>query len=464
MRQFLWALLLFSAIGQLALAEVIGLDAFVQQVVESNPSLKASQFNSDAQRRRILPAFALDDPFFAAGVDEVQFSDASMGLVRYQVSLGVPLPTKLVARKNIAQSRADASDAEANIQRRELVVVATQAFARACFNKKAIELNRETSKLIEDSLQSAKSRYKSGEGSHHEWLQAKIELSILNVELAKLEREKKIVQAWMNELRNQEPEAQFDIQPLLFDSKLESEEGEIEVSLEQQPELNALSARVKMQEAQKSLAASSYFPDLVLQGMVMHPYGGMEESPKWGLMAGITLPLFFFQKQIPLQKAATSELKAAQQSQRALENSLRTEVVSAKLELATARDVLKLYTRDVIPLTELAAQNARVGYASRRAPLTQLLESLRTQRIQKLELYAAHIDVELAKLRLKEILSAPPLMRFAPSRPSTLGSGGMPTMTSGSSTTGMGRGMKKMEAKEPEPETDKGTMDSMRDM
>lgn len=440
MKQTIWPLFFSLLLTTLVDAEPVALSDFIQQVSQSNPTVGASKFAAQAQQKRILPSFALDDPFFAVGVDEVPFSDPSMGIVRYQLSLGVPFPSKLMARRNIAEHRAAEFKANSEMKARELVVVATQAYYRAAFNAQEIELNRDIYSLVANLVSSAQSRYQAGEGTHHEWLQAKIETALLTVALAKLRREQKIIRAWMNELRNQPPNSDLEILPVNFTATPALANDTPDSVLEQQPELKSLTASWKIRQSEMSLATAAFFPDLVLQGMAMQPFGQMDEPMKWGAMLGISVPLFFWQKQGPQYTAASLELKAANYQKQALENSLRTEIAAAQLELTTAREVLKLYIDEVLPLTEIGVENAKSAYVSRRSPVTQLIDSLKTQRAQKTELYAARIDVELAKLRLREVLSRPPLLRFSPSRPSTLDRGGMPTMTPSAATTGMGRG------------------------
>lgn len=438
MQQLVTVVLVLIALSHsIAHADPISLDRFIKQAIDENPSLSASKLSANAERQRVLSAFALDDPFFAAGVDDVPFNEIGAGLVRYQLSFTIPFPGKLAARGRIAESQADAKTADAETARRELVVMATQTYYRACFNQRAIDLNRDTYGFISNLTQSAKSRYKTGNGSHHEWIQAKIELSILDIENLRLQREKKIVQTLMNELRNQAPATPFDLVIVDFDQK-QTGIQDIEVLLETQPELLSITAKQKAAAAKQDLEHSSYFPDLVVQGMAMHPYGSMDEPAKFGLMGGITLPLFFFQKQSPMYKAASTEFKALTQRKQALQNSLQSEINTANLELATAKDIVQLYQKEVIPLTELAVENTKLGYVARRAPLSQLVEDLRVKRIQRLELYAAQIDEDLAKLRITELLSSPPTLRFAPLRPTTIGG----SMQAPGMTTGMGRGLR----------------------
>jgi outer membrane protein, heavy metal efflux system len=78
--------------------------------------------------------------------------------------------------------------------------------------------------------------------------------------------------------------------------------------------------------------------------------------------------------------------------------------------------------------------------------LIQYLEVLKVQRTQELEYLAAQIDVELARIRIKELLTAPPILKLAPSKPSlfetsSMRGGGMGGGDTVSSTVTMGRDM-----------------------
>lgn len=205
--------------------------------------------------------------------------------------------------------------------------------------------------------------------------------------------------------------------------------------------MKSLEALVRLTEKELANTKLSYFPDFVIQGMMMQPSSGMEEQPNWGLMIGINVPLYFWKKQSELSIAASLDKEAVLLEKKIVENRLATESIDAQEQLNTAKDVVILYEQSVIPKTNLAVQSAKSGYAARRLPLSQYLETLKIQRTQELEYLAAQIDVELARTRLKELLSAPPLLRLAPTKPSLFGSGGMGGASMGSDTVTMGAGM-----------------------
>ena len=433
---------------------------FLSQVHKANPALVAAHARAQALEHRVSPVSTLDDPFIAAGIDEVPFGGGGNSVIRYQLSQTVPFPGKLGARGSAVRGRADAALADVETARRTLTVVATQAFYRAYFNERVLVLNEETRRYIRETIESTKARYKTGGASHHEWLQGRIELSVLEVERLRLMRERKTLHALLNEMRNQPPGTPIEIGEHGFDRK-EEPEVDAEKLLAHQPELRSMQKTVDAAGADETVARFSYAPDFVIQGMAMQPRsGGMGQASNWGVMAGINLPVFFWRKQSEQVSAARADREAAEAERKGMENRLKTEIIDAMEQLKTAHDVVALYKRDVIPMTEIAARNARSGYAARRLPLTQLLDTLKVARIQRLEFLAAEIDVALAVTRIENLLASPPLMRLSPARPTVFGgavtmgamSEGMTAGTSG--TVNMGSGLSGPTRRESKPGSD----------
>lgn len=410
-----------------ASAAGMSLKEYLLEVNKENTSVVASKLRALSLKHKIKPSSSLDDPFIAAGLDEVPFSGGKAKIRRYQISQSIPFPGKLGAKFEIAEIRAESSELESLTVARQIQVLATQIFLRACYNKQEIELNQKIQKIIEETTASAKARYRTGDATHHEWLLAKLEMSVLNVELLRLTRTQKTLTALLNELRNRAADTQIEIdhQGLLLAT---DESREIQVNLDSQPELLGWLAQKRASEAELKLAKLSYAPDFVIQGMAMEPTmkdAAMSEPANWGVMVGVTIPLYFWRKQSELVAAAENDRLASIAEYQSLQNRLNTEIADAKLQLQTSLDVVKLYRNDVIPITGIAVKNARIYYASKTLPMRQLLDTLRSQRTQQLELLAAQMDVVVAKTRLTELLSNSPVTKFAPTRPTLFGGGGM---------------------------------------
>jgi len=432
---------LFSLVfvNQAYSAEVL-LEDYLAQVKQSNPGLKAYELRAKALKSKIDPAGTWDDPFVAIGKDEIPF-DGGMGAVtRYQVSQSIPFPGKLGLKKDIAEYRANSAESDRETSERETALLAAQVFYKLFFNQQALLLNEKIRGLIEGSAESARVRYQTGGSEHHDWLLSRIELNLINVERLRLQRENKTLTASYFELLNQQPAENSVVVLKSHFSNL----GELEKpSYDALPELKSLDLLLSQSASELKLAKLSYLPDFVLQGMAMKPDPEMmDEKKTWGFMVGINLPIYFWRKQSDQVEAATLEKQVAELEKRKIENRLKVEELDAKEQFKTAKDVVDLYLKSVIPATELAVQNAKSGYASRKLALKELIETLKVEQTQRLELIAAQIDVELARLRTKNLISSPPLFRFAPSRPSLIGSGAMGGSAGMSSeTVNMGGGM-----------------------
>lgn len=407
-----------------ASVDSLSLKDYLEEVKKDNSTIQASKLRALALKHKIKPSATFDDPFVAAGLDEIPFDGGKAKIRRYQISQSIPFPGKLGARLEIAETKARSSELESLTVTRQVQVLATQIFLRASYNKQEIILNQKIQKIIEETTASAKARYRTGDANHHEWLLAKLETSVLNVELLRLKRTQKTLTALLNELRNKAPDSLIDVEhrDLL---NLESE-TKIEANLDLQPELQGWLSQKKASEAELKLVKLSYAPDFVIQGMAMQSTikdAEMAEPANWGVMVGVTIPLFFWRKQSELVNAAEADRLATNADYQSLQNRLNTEIADAKQQLQTSLDVVKLYQNDVIPITEIAVKNARTSYASKTLPMRQLLDALRSQRTQELELLAAQMDVIVSKTRITELLSNPPATRFAPTRP-TLFDGG----------------------------------------
>lgn len=422
-------LLIFGSIfgAALTFAKGMSLNEYIDEVKKENKTLEASKFRSLSLKYKIKPASTLDDPFIAAGLDEIPFDGGSARIRRYQISQSIPFPGKLSAQSEIATTKAETSELEFLTVTRQVQVLATQVFLRTSYNKQEIELNLKIQKIIEETSASAKARYRTGDISHHEWLLAKLELSVLKVELLRLSRTQKTLISLLNELRNRPSDSQIEVDMHDLLDRVE-EIKDVQVNLDSQPELQGWLAQKKVSEAELKLVKLSYAPDFVIQGMAMQPTmknAEMSEPSNWGVMVGINIPLFFWRKQSELVRSAENDRLATMADYKSLQNRLNTEVSDAKQQLQTSLDVVKLYKNDVIPLTEIAVKNARISYASKTLPMRLLLDALRSQRTQELELLAAQMDVIVAKTRITELLSNSPVTRFAPTRPTLFGGGGM---------------------------------------
>ncbi len=405
--------------------QVLTLDHFLTDVMQNNPQLLANEQRIQSAQQRVKPAAALDDPFIAFGVDEVPFGERQYNTKRYQLSQAIPFPGKRHNKADIAQSDAKLAETDGQILRRQLIVFATQAYYKTLYNDQALARNSELINLVESLLGSAKTRYQTGGNEHHDWLLSKIERSALDIERRNLIRQQATLYRALSELTGYTIDyAHGSLSPDFTPAA--NEDFESASTLTEQPELNALQTQIQRANTQHHLAKLGYYPDFVVQAMAMTSEDDMNETmSQWGLMIGMTLPLYANNKQSQLISAARHEQNALEFEQIDLLNRLKNEQFDAQQQLQSALDIVKLYEQSVIPQTDMAVANAQGSYVARKLGLSQYLNVLKVRQTQTLELLAARIDVELALLRQRELLSTPSILRFAPGRPTLFDGGGM---------------------------------------
>ncbi|MBL8677357.1 MAG: TolC family protein, partial [Alphaproteobacteria bacterium] len=152
------------------------LDQFLQEVMQANPNLQSAQFQAEAMQYKIKPAGSLEDPVIGIGPDDIPLNGAEGNVIRYQINQVIPFPGKPITRSKIAKAKAEASSSDVETTRRQLILFATQVYYKTYLNQEAIRLNDETQRLIKALIDTSKSRYETGGGSHHEWLLGKAEL------------------------------------------------------------------------------------------------------------------------------------------------------------------------------------------------------------------------------------------------------------------------------------------------
>lgn len=441
-RSWLYFFILFALhfFIPVSFAASLDLDSFLRKVKNDSPVLRSARYHQRSAADRVKPTGSLDDPFVAVGLDQLPFSGENMSVIRYQINQTVPFPGKLKTRMQVAKGLSEINAADTETLTRQIVIMATYLFYKGYYLQESLKNNAAQMLFVRTIAQSEESRYKAGESQHHEWLLAMAESGILQTESLRLKREKAVLDATLNQYLNNPIDTPIGTLVVRFGSDLMNQGSEND-DLKKQPEYKAYQAQLKAAISQRKLAKFSWAPDFMVQTMVMQSRHEDEEPSNWGAMVGLNIPIFGYRKQAKLVSAMTNDVKAAEADLELITNKLETARKSVQLDVETAKSVVRLYRSAIIPQTELAFQSARSIYESQKLPLSSLLQIARVRQTQKLEFLAAQLDVELAKVKGRELLSEPPFLRLAPTIPTLFGAGGMgQVMTDdmGTSAAGMG--------------------------
>lgn len=363
---------------------VSGVDAFVAEVLQRNPGLRARRLTRDAAASEASAAGLFPDPEASVMLDRVpERHEGEMPMLRYQLSQMVPWPGKLERMESAAERRTDAAEASANARALDLILEAKRAYWMLLMNRGLRDVAAAGRGLLDTVAQIALARYGAGSGAHHDVARAQVESSSLEVVLLDLEGERVATLAMLNALRDQPSDSALaePIDPALppVGSALSIERLERR-AFQQRPELDAMRAMRREEESMAALARRERYPDLMTSIWYNHMLG---EPDTGGVMLGVTLPLFNVRRQNRLARAADHRASSADSDLRAMRAMIRFEISDAVRRIVTAERTVDLVRSVASPRAHQSFAASLAAYSTGTTDVTAVLQAW--QALQALE-------------------------------------------------------------------------------
>jgi outer membrane protein, heavy metal efflux system len=356
-----------------------GVDAFVAEVLQRNPSLRARTLGRDAAHYDATAAGLWPDPEAAVMLDRVpKRMDGEMPMVRYQVSQMIPWPGKLGLMRAAAERRTDAASSETTTRTLDLIRDAKRAYWMLLMNKGLRDVNGAGRGLLDTIASAALARYGAGSGAHHDVVRAQVEQSAIDVEAIDLDGERVATVAMLNALRDLPADAVIE-EPrepgpdsLLDPPALAQLERR---ALERRPELEQMRAMRREQESMAALSRRERYPDL----MTSFWYNQMLGEPDTaGVMLGVTLPIFNVRRQTRMAQAAELRAGSVSNDIQAMQNMIRFEIADAMRKLVTAARTLELIRNIATPRANQSFVASLAGFSTGTVDMVGVLEAWRS--------------------------------------------------------------------------------------
>lgn len=364
--------------------------ALVRAVLRRNPSLAAARHAVRAASLRYHSASGLDDPMlsYAFAPLSVAPGNARFGQM-VTLTQKLPWPGKRALAGEMALAEAEARRQTLEVTRQELAFMASVLFDRYYAVTRSLELNREHVALLTDIRRAAVAQYETGRGTQQEPLQAEVELGHVERQRIVLESRRAVVLAEMNGLLHRAPEAALPPPPSRLErvarGRARSRVLRAE-ALSNRPDLRAKHAVLQGQRAGRELAERAYFPDFG----VMAGWSSMAMMPEheWTLGFMLEIPLARDRRSGNVDEAeariAETEAEIA-----ATEDAIAVEVETARRRLIEAEDVVDVYEKRLLPVSDAQIEAARAEYVTGRGEFQALIDAERSQRSLELDYEAA---------------------------------------------------------------------------
>jgi len=398
--------LFFLKCGLSYAQEPSSLNSLVDEALRNNPQIQAAKYRYEAAKSRIRLLRSLEDPKFEYEYGKI--IPAMMGqttpMRTFSVSQEIPFPTKLFLRRAAAQKEANAYEQDYKETERRIIKEIKEAYFQLFLSNKKIQVTKENLSILSQFIEVANKKYSVNKANQQDSLRAQVEYSKLSNQMILLEQEKEISQARLNSILNRPAEEPVIVPEETSTITAELTEDKIlKLTKESRPELKSFKEMVRKSEINYSLAKQTYLPDFMVKYRRAEVNGGMGT---WDGTLGMTIPIWFWQKQDSFVKEAKADLGVAHADYRAEENVILFEAKAALVKFKAAKKLVDVYETGILPQASASLQTAQRGYETDKISFLDLLDSLRSLKDFQIEYFEAQANMDIALADLERSVGA----------------------------------------------------------
>jgi outer membrane protein TolC len=268
----------------------LNLRQLVDEALRNNPEIRASLHQADAAHAKVGQAGTLDVPELTYMREEMpgfRWNEASMQKIELMQMFR--FPSKLSKEMEIAEINAEHSHHEHYEKELEIITRLKSAYYELWFVQQSRALNQENSRLLQQFVSIAKTKFGVGDASLQDVLKANVELAKLENQGTVLQQQEQSVKAMLIAILNRQLNDSLGIaalpDSLVFTRSLDTLQ---QLALGARPMLLHDSLMVEESRAMLSLSRREYLPDLKLG--IQYVTAPMGDFRGWSIVAGVSLP------------------------------------------------------------------------------------------------------------------------------------------------------------------------------
>lgn len=363
------------------------LTPLIAEALENNPEIQASLREREAAQQRILPAAALDDPMLEAGVVNAPltsslFNREDMTMKMIGLSQRLPFPGKRGLRKDVASKDAEAVGYGYQETVNRVVRDLKLAYYDLALILEMTQLVEKNKQVLEDFIHLTVDHYEVGRGTQADAFKAQTQVSRMQDELFRLERERPMVEAELMRVLGRRTHAEVLIpEPLQLHEQALDWPSLQQLALAQRPQLLALRSLAERNKKALDLAQKEYYPDFDVRlsyGQRDRMQDNTQRPDMVSLTVAVNLPVWRASKIEPRimesQAMHHQALDLYQVQSNEIAAKLRQQVATAEQNLKSAR----LYQATILPQAKLTVESALAAYKANRVDFMTLLDSQMT--------------------------------------------------------------------------------------
>lgn len=386
-------------------------EAVVAEVLARNPTVAQMTAAVEVAAARYPQVTSLDDPVFSSWVAPASLgSNMVNDAARFEVSQKLPFPGKRALRGEVAQAQATAAGYDLEDTKLQLVEMAKAAYADYAFAERALEVNADGRKLLEEFKQNAETRYKTGQTPQQDVLQADVELGKQSEQRLARERAKTVAVARLNTLMSLPAESPLppsakEVGPTVL---LPEPKALRDLALSRRPDLSALAARISADAATLGVAEKEYYPDVEAMAAYDSFWQAADNQQRLRPQVGFRMNLPI---RLDRRRGAVSEATAQLLQRRAeltrQQNQVGFDVQQAFAQVRESEQGVKLYAEKILPAARENVKSAQSAYVNGKTPFLALVEAQRSLVELRDRSYLAAADYERRRATLERVVGGP---------------------------------------------------------
>ena len=383
-RAFVLACLWAFASAATLHAQKAQLDSLITAATRNRPTVAAASARVDAAKAAVRRAAALPDPMLMAGIENLPLGKDMgeegpdmMTMRMLGVSLTLPFPGKLGARRRAAEQQVAIAEARLEAIRRQIAFDVSTAYYELLYRERALQIVTAAEAASRDAERAAEARYVAGLGEQRGVLDARVATARFAEQTIAIEQERIAARAQVEAaLADSFPISMNAIAIRQFLSRsipagLPSVLEMQELAIRNNAELAVRRAEIAMRAAELGAARKEYLPDIDMSLR----YGQRSGRPDMiSASVAVPLPLQKGRKQDEMVRGAEAELAATQADLREQAVRVRAEVVAAHTELERIRQQISLFQRSILPQARAALESATTALVTGKIELFSVVQ------------------------------------------------------------------------------------------
>lgn len=395
-------------------------DSLINEAMLNNPYLKSIEQKIYSGQYRAESVDYLPPPTLGVQFDQIPIKEINIWNSAISNSLSLsqmfPLGGKLSAMNKVELQNVEVTKRDYDSYKINLIAQIKMQYYNIWQIERKLDVQQGTIDLLNNILSSVDVSYQVNRINQADLLTVKSEVASNNAQLVILKKQREAEIYKLNKLLGRKLNSnEIVIEKSIAEDSLTYSQDELEtILIDSNPSLRKMGTMIEMNKAMVNANNSELVPDLMIEGMFMRmPQGmiltsqsdismiGMESASTeymYSLMASITLPFVPWSsgKYSNKEEELLSDIKGIEYEKNNMQREMITELQTAFVKLKTAQELINLYSKEVIPSYEQAAESQLANYQNNRTNITTVIDSYRMLLMQRMNFYMAQADRQMA--------------------------------------------------------------------